>query len=393
MKVVAIIPARGGSKGVPGKNLAPVGGVPLIERAVRACGLAARVDGVFVSTDDDEIAAASEAAGASVIRRPAALSGGLASSESALVHALEVLGDGGEQPDVVVFAQCTSPFIDPATIDDAVDRVNHGHADSVFAAVSTYEFLWRADETGTTTGLNHDHSRRLRRQDRQPDWRETGAFYVMRTAMFLETGFRFVGRVQPVATAPLHAIEIDEPGDLTLARALAPHVGVDLGFDLAGVRALVTDFDGVHTDDRVLVDQDGTESVTANRSDGHGIKLLRAAGVEVAILSTERNPVVAARARKLGIDYVQGLERKGAAFDEFCSRHGIDAGDVAYIGNDVNDLECLARAGFPIAVADANSAVLASAVIVTERAGGDGAVREIADRILRDRANRPQEAS
>ena len=122
-RVLAIIPARGGSKGVPGKNLRRVGGRSLVERAVDACRAARLVEAVYVSTDDAEIAASAEAAGAKVIMRPAELCSDTASSESALLHALDQLIMVGEEPEVLVFVQCTSPFIAPDDLDRGVELV------------------------------------------------------------------------------------------------------------------------------------------------------------------------------------------------------------------------------------------------------------------------------
>ncbi|HWH96886.1 MAG TPA: NTP transferase domain-containing protein, partial [Pseudolysinimonas sp.] len=119
-EVVAVIPARGGSKGVPGKNLRRVGGMPLIGRAVAAARAASRVDRVVVSTDDDEIAAVAREWGAEVVDRPAALAGDTASSESALMHTLDTLRSRGVETGILVFLQATSPFIDPADLDDAI---------------------------------------------------------------------------------------------------------------------------------------------------------------------------------------------------------------------------------------------------------------------------------
>ena len=191
MSVIAIIPARGGSKGVLGKNLRRVGGIPLIVRAVDAARSSRLVDRVIVTTDDPRIAAAVRSVGAEVIDRPASLSGDQASSESALLHALDQLGS---DPDVLVFMQATSPFINASEFDEAIERVRSGWEDVVFAAKETYAFLWGLSDAGAT-GINHDASVRRRRQEREPHYQETGAFYVMRTAGFREAGFRFFGRI------------------------------------------------------------------------------------------------------------------------------------------------------------------------------------------------------
>ncbi len=138
----------------------------------------------------------------------------------------------------------------------------------------------------------------------------------------------------------------------------------------------------MHTDDRVAVDQHGVESVTVNRSDGMGIALLRRAGIPVLILSAETNPVVAARGAKLGVEVIAGCDDKLAALTEWANDQGVALGDVAYLGNDINDLACLQAVGWPVAVADARPEVLAASPLVLSRPGGAGAVRELADRVL-----------
>lgn len=377
---VAVIPARGGSQGVPRKNLRRVGGVPLLARAVTSALAASRIDRVVVSTDDAEIAAVAREWGAEVVDRPAAISGGAATSESALLHALDALGvaDG-----VLVFIQATSPFIDPADLDASVERVVAGDADSLFSAVESWGFVWRdgaaSDGLGGAVGVNHDHRVRPRRQDRETEYLETGAFYVMDVAGFRRAEHRFFGRVG-IAVVPEHsAIEIDTELQLAMASALAPLVAPSPPLD---VDAVVTDFDGVHTDDHALVDQDGRELVSVSREDGMGVSLLREAGVPLLILSTETNPVVSARARKLGVDVIQGLGDKAAALAAWAEREGIRLDRVAYLGNDVNDLGCFELVGWPVAVPDAHPLVLAAARVVLSRPGGDGAVRELAERVL-----------
>lgn len=400
-RTVAIIPARGGSKGVPGKNLRPVGGVSLVARAVGAALKAERIDTVYVSTDDEAIATEARDAGAEVILRPAALSGDLATSESALLHALDVLAEDGPEPDVCVFIQCTSPFVDPADLDRGVARVLDDHADSAFSAVETYAFLWRdadadlAPGSGVVVGQNHDASYRPRRQDRRPDFRETGAFYVMDVAGFRAAGHRFFGRTALVEVAELTSMEIDTPVELELAEALAAIIDPVLESDapedpaLLAVDALVTDFDGVHTADTAYVDEHGHETVRVSRSDGLGVSRLRAAGVPLLILSKERNPVVTARATKLGVEVLQGVDDKEPALRGWLAERGIDPQRCAYVGNDVNDLGALSAVGWPVAVADAHPRVTQAARLVLSRAGGYGAVREICDLVIAARRSVP----
>jgi YrbI family 3-deoxy-D-manno-octulosonate 8-phosphate phosphatase len=388
-EVVAVIPARGGSKGVPGKNLRRVGGVPLIGRAVAAARNAGRVDRVVVSTDDDEIAAVAREWGAEVVDRPADLAGDAASSESALLHALDVLRARAVETSILVFIQATSPFVDPADLDDAIGRVAAGSEDVVFSAVESWGFLWRHGADGMR-GINHDPARRPRRQDRAPEYLETGAFYVLDAAGFRVARHRFFGSTGVALVEQRHALEIDTAEQLRLANAIAPLVTPAATLD---ADALVTDFDGVHTDDSVLVGQDGSEFVTVTRGDGMGISLLRQAGVPVLILSTETNAVVGARAAKLGVEVRQGVADKAAVLRAWTQARSLDLDRVAYLGNDINDLPCLDLVGWPIAVPDAHPRVLAAARLVLGNPGGRGAVREVAERILAARERSARTAS
>ncbi|QFY08651.1 NTP transferase domain-containing protein [Nonomuraea phyllanthi] len=383
LRVLAVVPARGGSAGVPLKNLALVGGVPLVTRAVRACRRAELVDQVVVSTDHAGIAETARQAGAVVVDRPEELSGATASSESAVLHALDALG---ADPEVVVLVQCTSAFIDPEDLSAAVRRVLDGEADSVVSGLPTHEFLW----TAAGTGINHDPAVRPRRQDREPQFRENGAFYVMRASGLREHGHRFFGEVAVQPVPSRHAIEIDDPDDLELVRALAPFIDEPEPID---VDAVITDFDGVHTDDRAYVDSDGREMVLVSRSDGMGVSLLRRSGVKVLVMSTEHNPVVAARARKLGVPVLQGLADKRTVLRDWLAIEGLDPARVAYVGNDVNDLGPMAEVGWPVATPDAHPRVRAAARTVLTRPGGSGAVRELCDRVVAARPEPPAAAA
>lgn len=231
-RVLAVIPARGGSKGVPAKNLAPVGGVPLVARAVRECRATRLVTDVLVSTDDQAIAAAAREAGAEVVMRPAAIAGDTATSEAAVLHAMDTYEAlHGAAVDVVVFVQCTSPFIVREDIDGVAAAIVEDGADTAVTVAPFHGFVWRETEspqeaadaaTGGGHGVNHDKSYRPRRQDRPQDFLETGAAYAMDAPGFRKHQHRFFGRTELVRTDPARVLEIDDPHDLARARALAP---------------------------------------------------------------------------------------------------------------------------------------------------------------------------
>jgi YrbI family 3-deoxy-D-manno-octulosonate 8-phosphate phosphatase len=376
VRTAAIIPARGGSKGIPGKNLRPVGGLPLVARAILSARSAKRIDDVYVSTDSAEIANVAEEYGALVIQRPADISGDEASSESALLHALDVLDD----VDVVVFIQATSPFIDPDHLDQACEMVQSKAFDSVFSGTDDHGFRWE-QQGQAFIPWGHDMAKRPRRQDLPHRVLETGAFYVFTAVGLRESGSRFHGTVGCVVVDRADSMEIDSPEELELANTLA--LSRQLPQDIGPLDAVVFDFDGVHTDDRVQVDQHGVESVSVSRSDGYGISLLRQAGYRMVIISTETNPVVSARAKKLQIEVIQGQSDKARALSDWMAAHSLDPARVAFLGNDVNDAPALTLVGWPVVPRNAHRDVKGLARIVLSRAGGDGAVRELADLILR----------
>ena len=372
---VAIIPARGGSKGIIDKNLQSVRGVPLVVRAIRSCRDSFSIDRVYVSTDSERIAHVAESHGARVIRRPRELATDTSSSEDALIHALEEIPDAT----TVAFIQATSPFIGFRDLDKAVKMVEGGEFDVVFSGVDHHSFRWEKTDDGWQPA-GHSMASRPRRQDLPPTVIETGAFYVFQRDAFLAAKSRFHGRVGVVEVSRRDALEIDSADDLQIARELAVHT--DIRQSPWPLDAIVFDFDGVHTDDYVYVNQDGVESVRVKRGDGMGIGLLKDAGVELLILSTEKNPVVSARAKKLGVTAITGQSDKAKALTEWLAKNDLDASRVAYVGNDINDRGCLELVGWPIVVQDAHPDVKLLARLTLESPGGEGAVRELADLVL-----------
>lgn len=347
--VLAVIPARGGSKGVPAKNLARVGGVPLVARAVRACLASGEVTDVVVTTDAPAVAEAARAAAEALgegarlhcVQRPENIAGDTATSEAAVLHALDAYEAMRDRTaDVVLLVQCTSPFLTREDIDGVAAAVAREGADTAVTVAPFHGFLWR-DGTAVEDhnyGVNHDKRVRPRRQDRPEDLLETGAAYAMAAAGFRTHRHRFFGHTALVRTDPARVLEIDDPHDLARARALAPVVDPAPLPTRDDVDAVVLDFDGTQTDDRVLVDSDGRETVSVHRGDGLGIAALRKAGIPLLILSTEQNPVVAARAHKLRVPVLHGVDRKDLALKQWCDEQSLAPERVMYVGNDVNDL-------------------------------------------------------
>ncbi len=221
MKILAIIPARGGSKGIPQKNIKDLCGKPLIAYSIEAALQAKSVDRVIVSTDDQEIAEVSRQYGAEVIQRPDDISGDFASSEAALLHVLEELDqEEGCRPDLLVFLQCTSPLTLPVDIDGTVQSLIDQGAETAFAAAPFHYFLWSVGSEGEACGINHDKKKRLMRQQRDDQFVEAGAVYAMKAPDFLEEKHRFFGKTVLYEIPEERCFEIDEPVDLLIAEQL-----------------------------------------------------------------------------------------------------------------------------------------------------------------------------
>jgi len=378
---IAIIPARGGSKGIPNKNLQTVGGITLLARTVSACLKSDSITAVYVSTDSDEIAAVALKSGAQVIRRPADISGDTASSESALLHALNEIEKTSSLPSNVLFAQCTSPFISHTDIDGILQLLKDH--DSALTVTPNHAFIWRRDNSGNAIGINHDSAIRLPRQQLDPEFKETGALYAMNIDQFRISGHRFFGRIGMYEVPVDRSMEIDDPEDLRLANTLEiQEKGMPSRESLQSIKAIVFDFDGVMTDDQVYITETGQEMVMASRSDGMGISALRNAGLKLLILSKERNPVVARRAEKLQVEVIQACDNKLEALTKWLSKNQLLLSQCAYVGNDINDLQCMQAVKLAIAPIDAHPQATQAAHWRLTRAGGKGAIRELSDAII-----------
>lgn len=222
---VAIIPARGGSKGLPGKNIRPLAGKPLIVWSIDQALSSSSVNRVIVSTDDEEIASISESAGAEVIYRPASISGDTASSESALRHVLDTLAERDEAPENLIFLQCTSPIRPPGCIDQAFEEYASKGADSLLSVTQCHRFFWKLSEDGFGEPQNYDPLQRPRRQEMDNFYQENGSIYIFSRAMFEKNGSRLGGKIALFVMDDQTSYEIDSPTDFVIVDMLMKQTG------------------------------------------------------------------------------------------------------------------------------------------------------------------------
>ncbi|NQU81378.1 MAG: HAD hydrolase family protein [Bacteroidetes bacterium] len=157
---------------------------------------------------------------------------------------------------------------------------------------------------------------------------------------------------------------------------------MDKKIQINKIQLMVYDFDGVMTNNLVIIFQDGTEAVIVNRADGLGVDRLRALKIPQLILSTETNPVVKARAAKLRLEVIASCKDKKIALINYCDQNNYELRKVVYVGNDLNDLEVMKIVGFPVAPADAHPDIKSLAKLVTKAKGGEGVIRELSDLII-----------
>ena len=219
-QIVAIIPARGGSKRVPRKNLLPLRGKSLIAHTIEHAKRSTLINRIIVSTDDDEISAAAVQYGAEVIKRPPELSGDTASSEAALLHVVDWLAEKENyKPDVLVFLQCTSPIRDEKDVDNAIGVFLESGADSLFSACRFKKYIWQVRD-GEASPLNYDYRHRWREQDFPHQVLENGSIFVFKTSLLKERNNRLGGKIVVYEMDELSSIQIDSEEDLMLCKCI-----------------------------------------------------------------------------------------------------------------------------------------------------------------------------
>lgn len=226
MSIIAIIPARGGAKRVERKNMADIGGHPMVWHTVRHAVTSESVDEVWVSTDDDEIAAAAQDGGAKIATRSEELSSDTATSESALLDVLDQRrAQGLVDPEMVVFLQCTSPIRSDADIENAIRQLRDEQADSLLSVTENKRFLWQKMPDGSAKSINYDFHNRKREQDFDADYQENGSIYITRTELLRKTSNRLGGKISLYVMDYWTAFQVDEPEDLELIRWIVSEKG------------------------------------------------------------------------------------------------------------------------------------------------------------------------
>jgi len=376
-KIVALVPLRGGSKSIPYKNIRNIAGRPLCYWVLQAASESSLFDDIYVSTDSEKISSAvsSLALPVKIVKRKPSLAGDSSSTESVMVDFMNEVDF-----DILVTIQATSPLTRVEDFDLAIKLFLDKGFDSMLTGVRVKRFYWSNDNKP----VNYNPLKRPRRQEFEGYIMENGAFYLTKKNVLVKTKCRLGGNIGIYEMLPETSFEIDELMDWKIVeQILIEKKKRNIENLVKNVKMLLMDADGVLTDSFVYYDHNGNEIKRFSVRDGMGIEMIRNKGIKTGIITKERSGIVETRAKKLKIDYVyQGVENKIQALMKISIETNITLENIAYIGDDINDLKVLKAVGFSAVPQNSINSLKSFADYVCLNDGGASCVRELCDLIL-----------
>ncbi len=391
--IIAFVPIRCGSKSITHKNIKNFCGRPLIYWVLEALEKS-KVDCIYVATDCEEFVDIVSGFGFSKIQiyhREPENAQDSSSTESVMLEFLknkennkDKTGSPLQGDDIFILIQATSPFLTSTHIDLALKKYLSKKSDSMLSAVRFKRFLW----SDQGKAINYDYRSRPRRQEFEGALLENGAFYINRVSNILRDKNRLSGRVEVYEMPEFTYLEMDEPVDWEMGEALMRQHQKErvLGsFDSKKIKLFLCDVDGTLTDGGMYYSEKGEILKKFNTVDGMGLSLLKKHGILRGLITKENSPISQERGKKLKLDFVFiGVDDKLNEVKKLCKKLGISLHEVAYIGDDINDLELLEACGLSAAPSDGNPYVKNRVGIVLSRGGGKGCVREFVDIIIKE---------
>lgn len=388
---IAFIPVRGGSKSIPLKNIKPICGKPLVYWTVKAACMCKDIDKVYVATDSNKIRETVESfkngreadlfSKTVVIDRSPESASDTASTEFAMLEFAEKYEFNN-----IVLIQATSPLLVSEDLERGFEAFYENRTDSVISVVRQKRFHWGNDKSGFAHPTNYDVFHRPRRQEFDGYLVENGAFYITSKENLLKSKNRVSGNIKAVEMNEDTFFEIDELNDWVIIEALMKKNGItgEAESSIPEIKIFLTDCDGCLTDGGMYYSEHGDELKKFNTRDGMGFALLRKRGILTGIITSESVELNQRRAEKLKLDILEaGCSDKASVVKRICEERGISLKNVAYVGDDINDLAVIKMVGFGCCPADSISEVKSVADYVAGAPGGQGVIREIVDFILK----------
>ena len=378
MSVIAFIPARGGSKSIPEKNIKYFCGKPLIFWNLQELQNS-NADNIVVATDSEKIKNIVNSfnfSKVSVYDRSNENSQDISSTESVMLEYINSISLS--DTDTFMLVQTTSPFTQKNHFNEGLELFEKH--DAVLSCCESKRFSWRDGKS-----MNYDIYNRPRRQDFEGTLIENGAFYISSVSDIKKTKKRISGDIATYKMPEFTYIEIDEPEDWIVAESLMKKfILKDKNPDFSKIKIFLSDVDGVLTNAGMYYTENGDEFKKFCTYDGMGFQLLQKTGVKVGILTTEDRELNRRRAKKLGLDFdFHGAKDKLQIVKDLCEKENISLDEIAYIGDDVNCFELLSNAGVSACPMNAVSKIKSIPNIIQLKSnGGDGVVREFVELIL-----------
>ncbi len=380
-KIVALIPLRGGSKSIPHKNIKVIAGRPLFFWTTRAAVESNVFSDVYISTDSNEITECVRKyfneTEVTVLKRADYLATDEASTEAVMLN----FASKYDFTDICLI-QATSPITSVQDIKNAFLLYTQNKFDSLFTAVQFKRFLWGYDSNPIT----YDFRNRPRRQEFKGCLMENGSFYFTRREILLNEKNRLGGKIGYYVMAEETAVEIDEPSDWDIvARLIQKNSLLYFKRSLEHIRAIIFDVDGTMTDAGMYYGETGETLKKFNTRDAEGIACLREQGIKIGVITGENSPSVTSRMNKLQIEcYEKDVSNKLPVFNKMIQKWGLLPSQVGYMGDDISDKLCMEAAGYSFCPQDAVENVKHLAGFVCAEKSGEGAVREVANVILKN---------
>jgi len=375
---VAFIPVRGGSKSIPLKNIRLLNGKPLVYWTVNAANYCKDIDAVYVATDSDEIRKVVNGFGlekVKVIDRSEETATDTASTELAMLEFAH-----NYEFDNIALIQATSPLLKSLDLEAGFNL--YQSADSVLSVVRQKRFIWANDENGNVVPKNYDPLNRPRRQCFDGYLVENGAFYITSKERLLNTKNRISGNIKAYEMCEESYLEIDEPSDWTMIEQIMKRY--ETKFDVSNIKMILTDSDGCLTDAGMYYSENGDELKKFSAKDGLALGIFMKNGIITGIITGETRELIRRRAEKMDINELyMGIKDKMVVIKELANKYNLDLSQIAYIGDDLNDLECIKECGFSACPADASKVIRENVDYVCKRNGGEGVIRELLDEIFK----------
>lgn len=386
---VAFIPVRGGSKSIPLKNIKLMNGKPLVFWTIKAACECQYIDKVYLATDSSVIKKVIEDLNLDesfnkleIIGRSKESASDTASTEFALLEFASKY-----KFDSVALIQATSPLLNKDDLNNGFREFNKIDVDSVLSVVPQKRFYWDVNDNGYANAVNYDVYNRPRRQEFTGNYVENGAFYITSKEKLLESQNRISGKIKAVEMNEDSFFEIDEPEDWKVIEFLLEKNQVKiLSKSLSNIKMFLTDCDGCLTDAGMYYAESGDELKKFNTRDGMGFARLKEKGILTGVITAEKVELNRRRARKLKLDiFEEGCKNKLEKVKYYCNAYNIKLENIAYIGDDLNDIEVLKNVGLSCCPSDAFPEVKKHVDYITKKDGGNGVIREVAELILNER--------